>query len=662
MSRAHPGLLRPSQNPEVLMMICTAGHVDHGKTRLVKLLTGCETDRLKVEQERGLTIELGFAPCTLGGDLCVGIVDVPGHEKFVKNMVAGVSGIDMAVLVIAADDGIMPQTLEHMQIMQLLGVRHGIVALTKTDLVDEARVEENVTAIGGFLKGTFMEGAPICPVSSETGDGFFDFYEVLVREIKSLARRERHGVFRMPIERVFVKKGFGTVATGIPVDGLVRVGDQVELVPGGQTSRIRGLQRFLRDADEGGYGQCLALNMTDFAKAPPERGQVLIHAGYLSPSTIFHVQLRPVPGLEHPLQNAESVKLHAGTSETPAKVYLCGDKTLSNHSTGFATLVTSDPVAAAVHDRFIIRRASPATTVAGGEILAVTHGKNRPRQKQVEALLEGYRAHLGDADPASLEGIARRVTWTLLHDHPLGATAEQIAQTIQIDLDTVMRQVAALAADGAVMAVQPDYFMHGDSYAECLHRAEARVTEAAEQDDALSLTFGDLRKGLDWPGPVWDRIQKDLEEKRLFRVRGGKLVLRGAPDRFTESQRALMKQILDLYERTEFQSPRPEEVPDALEAPAGDVARLMEHLYNEGDLVRLAKNVVLSYNAFRRAQDIVIQQVQERNVVDSADFKVAIGSTRKYALAILDFMDGKHITVRTGNLRRLAPHYERNLL
>ena len=223
----YPGFLPARVDPDVIMMLCTAGHVDHGKTALVKLLTGCETDRLKVEKERGLTIELGFAPCLLEGDLTVGIVDVPGHEKFIRTMVSGVSGIGMTVLVIAADDGVMPQTVEHVQIMNLLGVSRGMVALTKIDLVSEERLLEVTNEIQEFLQGTFLEGAPICPVSSETFTGFEDFYKVLLSQINQMDRKIRRGVFRMPVNKVFSQQGFGSVVTGVPIDGQVKIGDEL---------------------------------------------------------------------------------------------------------------------------------------------------------------------------------------------------------------------------------------------------------------------------------------------------------------------------------------------------------------------------------------------------------------------------------------------------
>jgi selenocysteine-specific elongation factor len=661
MAERPPGLLRASENPDVVMMICTAGHVDHGKTRLVKMLTGCNTDRLTAEQERGLTIELGFAPCTLGGDLCVGIVDVPGHEKFVKNMVAGVSGIGLTVLVIAADDGIMPQTAEHLQIMELLGVRNGLVALTKTDLVQPERVPALVQDIGAFLEGTFLEGAPICPVSSETGEGYFDFYDLLVSTIKGLVRAPKRGVFRMPVERVFVKKGFGTVVTGIPVDGAIEMGARVEAVPGGQTGKVRNIQRFLRDASEGGYGQCLAINVPDFTKKPPERGDVLCEPGYLKQASCFHVRLRSVPGLEHPVRHGEQVKLHAGTSEQPGKVYLLDERTLTDGGEGLATIVTAHPVAAVAHDRFIIRRSSPAATVAGGEILAVTHGA-RPRSKPLQEQLQRYTEHLGGLDPMSPEGIAKRAEWVLLTDQRLGASSADLSRATMTKAAILAEALETLVKAGTVTPLQADYFIHGQAYAACVAEVEQRIAALSEERKALNLSLGELRKGLKWPGPIWMRVLDDLQKACKITVRGDTVVVRASVDKMSDADRALVEKLLDVYDRKGFTSPRPEELPEMVGAKPADVERLMKYLCNEGQLVRLAKNVVLGYNTFATAQEMVVKIVQEKGALDSADFKQVIGSTRKYAIAILDFLDTRRVTVRTGNLRRLAANYEKNLL
>jgi len=659
MKYSPPGLLRAGVNPDVIMMICTAGHVDHGKTSLVKLLTGCNTDRLKVEQERGLTIELGFAPCFLGGNLCVGIVDVPGHEKFIRNMVAGVSGIEMTVLVVAADDGVMPQTVEHFQIMELLGVRHGMVALTKIDLVAEERVAEVRVEIAGFLKGTFMDGAPICPLSSETLDGYFEFYKTLVENIKSLAGRRRRGVFRMPIERVFSREGFGAVLSGIPVDGAVRLGDQVEVVPGNQTGRVRGIQRFLREADVGSFGQCLALNVSDLSKRPPLRGQVLCAPGYLKAATAFHLRVKAVGALEKPLQNAESIKFHTGTSEETGKLYLLEGKTLGEGAAGLATVVLSSPVAAAVHDRFIVRRLSPAVTIAGGEILAVAEDGQRPRKKEMAERLAAYCAMLEGVDPFSDEGLTRRLEYFLLVTRPAGAAPAEISRGTLLPIEGVKEGLARLGAAGKVLALGGDFWVHAEGYRACLATLKARLKQAAE--NALSLNLADLRKDLAWAPPLWARLREELEEEKLVQARGAKLILREAADTFGGKERELLARLVALYENAKYETPRPDELPALLGAPQEHIDRLIEHLLNEGQLIRIAKNVLLTHNWFQQAQTLVVAIIKEEGVLNSGDFKTHIGSSRKYALAILDTLDARKVTIRIGNDRKLTRDYEKRL-
>jgi len=659
-----PGLVRADTNPDVVMMICTAGHVDHGKTRLVKLLTGCETDRLKEERERGLTIELGFAPCSLGGDLCVGIVDVPGHEKFVRNMVAGISGIELAILVIAADDGIMPQTLEHFQILELLGVRHGIVALTKIDRVASERVDEIRRSVEAQFAGTFLEGAPILPLSSVTGEGYGEFYEALVERIRAVARMRKRGIFRQPIERVFTREGFGTIATGVCIDGTVRVGDTVEIVPGGGAARIRGIQRFLRDTDEGGFGQCLALNLNlvESGNRPVERGQVIATPGYLAPASIFHVRIRSVAGIDPPIRNAESVKLHVGTSERSAKLYLARGGALAPGESGWATLVAGEEVAASAHDRCILRRTSPAVTIGGGEILAVVHAGGRPSRKRVALQLEAYEAALGGEDPGSAEGLRRRIAYHLRTERPNGASLADVAREVLLPQPDAREILAGLERDGAVLAIGSDTYLHREAHEACRRLVEDRILEAIGADVARSVPVGEVRKGLDWSPALWERIQGEIVGAGRFGLRDGRFHARASAADLPEDERRLRDRILRTYEETGCRSPRPDELPDLLGAPSEKTDRLVEHLCNEGELLRLARNVVLARSAFKRAQDGVVRTLREKGELDSAEFKHHIDSTRKYALAILDALDARRVTVRIGNLRKLAPNHERNLL
>lgn len=657
-----PGLLRRDVDPDVIMMLCTAGHVDHGKTSLVKLLTGCNTDRLKIEQERGMTIELGFAPCYMGGNLCVGIVDVPGHEKFIHNMVAGVSGIDLALLVIAADDGVMPQTIEHLQIMELLGVRRGIVALTKIDLATPERVAQVTEEINEFLQGTFMAGAPVCPVSSETFEGYDEFYLTLTRAIKTLSRRVQAGIFRMPVERVFVRQGFGVVVTGIPTSGAAKVGEAVELVPGGMTGKVRSIQRFLRDAGEGGAGQCLAFNIPDFAKKPPTRGQVICRPGYVSAARALHVRARLVSGLEQPLRNAEAIKFHTGTMEADGKIYLLEATRAGEGETALATIVLNEPVAVCRRDRFILRRPSPPSTIAGGEVLAVDSGAERPAKKVVAERLRRYLDFFADVEPGSMEDTLRLVEYALLEDRPLGASLTELARLALLPPEETRAALSELVDHKKALSLGNDVFVHAKRYCAAFDDVAAFVRQAAQEGKTLSLSAGELRQGREWPEPLWRRIDEQLAAEGLGTWRNARLVLREAAQRVDTAEGALIAKLLNIYEETGYLSPRPDELPEKLGAPQAKIDRLLEHLYNEGKLIRLARNVVLTRRHYKDAQDNVVGIIKAKGTLNSSDFKAIISSSRKYALALLDHLDARRVTIRIGNDRKLTRDYEKYLI
>ncbi|MBN1866769.1 selenocysteine-specific translation elongation factor [Candidatus Sumerlaeota bacterium] len=653
---------------QVVMMVCTSGHVDHGKTRLVGLLTGCNTDRLKEEQERGLTIELGFAPCFLGEGIGIGIVDVPGHEKFIKNMVAGVSGIGMTILAIAADDGVMPQTVEHFQIMDLLGVRRGMVALTKIDLVDAETVELRKEEIREFLRGTFMEDAPICPVSSETFEGYPEFYNTLVEQVTRIAARRRGGVFRMPIERVFAREGFGTVMTGIPLAGSIRVGDRIEVVPGGLSGKIRGIQRFGRDAEEGGQGQCLALNIPDLGKTPPTRGQVVCAAEYVRPARILHLLVAAVPGLDAPIENADAVKFHTGTIEKPGRLYVLEkEKALVSGARGLATVVLSEPIAVAVRDRFILRRPSPPATIAGGEILAITHGNRRPRASRLVPNLRALRDLYEGVDPYDEEGADRRVEAFLQWDRPLGATLSDTEKSCLLPGDAARASLERLRDAGKVRLLNRRsdapgaFFVLEKTYRTCVDGMKEWTKRMAAKG-ALDVADADLRREFDWPAPLKDAVLTELTNENLVARRGDRLVLRSAVAGMNESDRTLMERMLDVYERTGFESPRPEELPDLLKEPAERTEKMLRHLCSEGRLVRVAPNVVFHYNHYKRGQEIVVKTILEKGALDTVGFKNLMGASRKYAVAFLDHLDARRVTLRVRNDRRLTKDYAKNLL
>ncbi|RPI76711.1 MAG: selenocysteine-specific translation elongation factor, partial [Desulfobacteraceae bacterium] len=351
------------------VILGTAGHIDHGKTAFVKALTGIDTDRLKEEKERGITIELGFAYLQLPGGQMLGIVDVPGHEKFVKHMLAGATGIDLVALIIAADEGVMPQTREHLEICQLLKIKQGLVVLTKADLVDPdwlALVKEDVAK---FLAGTFLEKSPVVEFSALTGQGLPTVVQTIAALIKDLPSREIGHFFRLPIDRVFSMKGFGTVITGTCVSGEIRMGDEITIYPHKIESRIRGIQVHNREVNEVRAGLRTAINLQGLEKAQVERGDIAAAKGSLHPTRILDAVLELLPSAPHKIKNRTKTRFHTGTSEIMANVVLLDCEELLPGQRGFVQIRLERPTVAIVHDRYVLRSYSPVRTIGGGEII-----------------------------------------------------------------------------------------------------------------------------------------------------------------------------------------------------------------------------------------------------------------------------------------------------
>jgi selenocysteine-specific elongation factor len=355
----------------------TAGHIDHGKTQLIKTLTGIDTDRLKEEKERGITIDLGFAHLRFANDTEVGVIDVPGHERFVRNMLAGVGGIDLVMLVIAADEGVMPQTREHLAICQLLRIKDGLVALTKTDLVDEDWLGLVTEDTHAFLKGTFLEGKPIVPVSAKTGQGIDELKQVLQTLVADVPPKQLAGKFRLPIDRVFTIRGFGTVVTGTLFSGSIRVEDRVEIYPKGIEVKVRGLQVHNESVPEAIAGQRTAINLQGIEKVELERGDVLGRPGEFSPTFMLDAFLQHLPDAPRPLRHRARVRLHLGTSELMGRVILLDRDALAPGEEAYVQYRLEAPAIALPHDRYVIRSYSPVQTIGGGVLLDVQPAKHR---------------------------------------------------------------------------------------------------------------------------------------------------------------------------------------------------------------------------------------------------------------------------------------------
>jgi selenocysteine-specific elongation factor len=633
-------------------MIGTAGHVDHGKTRLVRLLTGCETDRLKIEKERGLSIELGFAPCRIGDGLAAGIVDVPGHEQFIKNMVAGATGMDMAILLVAADDGVMPQTIEHLQIMQFLGVQYGLVALSKIDLVSSGRVEEVRREIEDLCAGTFLEGAPICPFSSETGEGFDRFYDTLVATATRAKIKRQEGVFRMPVERVFSVPGHGTVVTGIPLAGKVLEGDLVEVQPSGKRARVRGMQRFLREASEGHAGQCLALNLAGLPGEAVERGHVVGRPGYVRPCTFLQVFLTTCDDLSSPLEDGEEVRLHTGTLEVQGRLSIYGKNRLERGQQSFGAIRPAEPIATSPTDRFVIRRNSPTITVAGGVILRALD--YRPK---------GTRADLEEELKARWESFSNpesRVEYHFRAAGAVGSTIQDAAVESLLEQATVEKVVRNLVEAGRLFTCSGDRYIHEIGEEDAKRKIGAWLERYhSEQPSEFGPTLRETALRLGLPEPIVSSVTDEMLSASEIEKSENRISLVGRHDRFDSRQQDLLRRIESMYRETRYTTPRPDELPELLHERESTLLPLLDYLCQRGTLVRLGKNVVFPKAWMEEAERLVVAKIRETGELDSGDFKTMIDSTRKYALAILDHLDVNHVTQRSGNIRRLHPGYLR---
>jgi len=629
-------------------LIGTAGHIDHGKTALVKMLTGCETDTLKEEKERGLTIDLGFAPCELRGDLLACIVDVPGHEKFIRNMVAGASGIDAVLLVVAADDSVMPQTIEHLHIVELLGINRGLVAVTKIDMVDEELRDLVVEEVAEFLEGTFLEGAPVLPVSSVTGEGFEEFWLALTDVVDSIVDRPAHGVFRMPVERAFSPAGFGTVMTGMPFAGRASVGDGLELVPPMEKGRLRGLQVYGRDSDTGWAGQCLAMNVTGVDHNKVERGNILATPGYLKPTKMAELTLTLLQTADRPLKHQAPVRLHIGTAEIMGRMFLLDRDRLGPGEAVVAQFRSDDEFVVGAGDRFVIRQYSPVVTIGGGRIL---RARNRKAKRFRDHLIAELTS-LADA----LDDPAAHVAWILAQAGERPIREEDIRRQALLTPDQLEEILAGLAGKGAALSVGT-----GGAWV-----SGTALGAAGDKLKAVLASFhaaNPLRTGME-PVALRDAVatDADLAAAMIDRlVAGGSLVreeglvrLKSHDVAASDEQEGLAAKVLATLEAAGVSPPKTGPLAELTGIPRADLAAILGLLVDRGAAVKLEDGIHADAGAAKRSKDLLVTWLKEKGQIGVVDFRDLIGTTRKYVYVWLDHFDRTGVTYRAENLRYLA--------
>ena len=623
----------------------TAGHIDHGKTALIKCLTGCDTDHLKAEKERGMSIDLGFAPCTVS-DLEVGIVDVPGHENFIKTMVAGASGIDGAIFVIAADDGVMPQTREHLDILSLLGVKDGIVALTKVDCVDSLRVQNVTAEIKDFLIGTFLEDAPILPVSGITGQGFGDFYEALKELVDKIEPKRTDGVFRLPVERTFSVKGYGTVVTGIPVAGSAKIGDQVTLFPGGVKGRIKAIQVYKQNSEISLVGQCAAINIPRWEYNSIERGNVVTDGEYFQPKQWYLCHLHVLAHIKTPLKYGTKIKFHTGTSEIVATVYLLKGKSASAGEECLIQVRLDEPLVAGPRDRFILRTLSPVKTIGGGMIVEALSDKlKRSNPRAVQDAEECARAVPIEKD---------FVEYCIKTAEAFAATESELSIRTKMRPEPLKKILAEFIEQKKIFEFSSKYFIHSDT-SDAIQQHLVKIAgdfhhNSPESPGLSVVQFYDASK---LGKNVFDNLLKLLLLEGKIVERKHRFALPEHREAFSEDEQTLLQSVESLYKNRPFNPPKFEEVTEQVKAAGEKVQKILQILMEQERLVRVEKDLLFHSEAVEKARQLLISFIKKEGQLESVKFKYLIDTTRKFAIPLLDYFDRIGLTRRAGYTRYL---------
>ncbi len=635
------------------IIVGTAGHIDHGKTSLVKALTGIDADRLKEEKERGITIDIGFADLTIG-DVHFGFVDVPGHERFVKNMLAGAHGIDLVMLVVAADESVMPQTREHFDICRLLEVKSGLVVITKTDLVDQEFLQLVEAEVADFVAGSFLEGMPVLRVSARTGDGIDELKKALLKLGAKVAERDENAVARLPIDRVFTIKGFGTVVTGTLISGRIRVGDELELLAStGRRARARGLQVHGQTTQEARAGERTAINLQGIEVTEIERGQALAPADRLRASSMLDVNLNLLKTSPRTLKNRARVRLHIGTAEVVARVIMLGQSELAASAAGFAQLRLDSPTHALPGDHFIIRTYSPAVTIGGGVVIDASPRKHRLREgTQIIEQLKKISA----ADEAE------RVALFVEMAGESGLSHGEIAARSGSPDEAIKKAAEAMAKSrrAVIVSQNPIMLISRTPFEELAKKVRAMLKEFHRKSPLQSgMGREELREKVfaQLPQEIFRAVIVHLTERNEIAAEKDLLRLSSHRISLSTEEQAAKDHLSDLYARAALQPITLEEA-IAQAGPqfgidTGRAKRFAQMLINSGELVRVSE-LIFHRSAIESLRETMQRfKTEKGSRIDVGTFKDLTGVSRKYAIPLLEYLDRQRVTQRVGDVREI---------
>ncbi len=626
----------------------TAGHVDHGKTALIKALTGTDTDRLKEEKERGITIELGFASLQLPSGQTLGIVDVPGHEKFIKHMVSGAAGIDLVMMIIAADEGIMPQTKEHLNICSLLGIRTGLVALTKIDMVENDWLELVKNEIREFLKGTFLEGAPVIPVSALKQKGINELTAALDTAVKNIPEKNDCGIFRLPVDRVFTMKGFGTVVTGTLISDSISVGEDIFILPEEISARIRGIQVHNQATQEATAGQRTAINLQGIEKDSLQRGDVLVRPGTVIPTIRLDVFIEYLKNNAKSLKNRTLVRLHTGTSEIIARVILMEKDELAPVENGFAQLILEKKDVVVAGDHFVLRSYSPITTIGGGLIIDPLPPKHKRLNKKV---IEELNTLLNGTLPKKIEVILERAGFAgtnLRHlVFRLGTSAKNIKEALQ----SILSQKTALITD------KEETNIISASFYEKLVKNVAEIITQYQKKNPLreGISKEELKASLgrDISPKLFFMLLQNLISNKTIEVDKETVRLFGHKVTLADDLNKIRQEILKIYNEAALTPPSLKDVISSFQDKKAEAQSIIKLMLKEGSLIKINEELIFTRDALDNLRKNYKALLIKEGKATPVSFKELTGLSRKYIIPLMEYFDTNKLTVRVGDHRIL---------
>ena len=630
------------------VVLGTAGHVDHGKTALIKALTGTDTDRLKEEKERGITIELGFASLKLPSGQTLGVVDVPGHEKFIKHMVSGAAGIDLVMMIIAADEGIMPQTKEHLNICSLLGIRTGLVALTKIDMVENDWLELVKTEIQDFLKGTFLEGVPVIPVSALKQKGIDELTAALDTVVQNIPEKNDCGIFRLPVDRVFTMKGFGTVVTGTLISDSISVGEDVLILPEEINTRIRGIQVHNQPTQEATAGQRTAINLQGIEKESLQRGDVLARYGTIVPSIRLDVYIDYLKNNAKSLKNRTLTRLHTGTSEIIARVILIEKDELAPGEKGFAQLILEKKDVVVAGDRFVLRSYSPITTIGGGLIIDPLPPKHKRLNKKV---IEELATLLNGTLPKKIEVILERAGFAgtnLRHlVFRLGTNAKNIKEALQ----SILSQKSALITD------KEETNIISASFYEKLAQSAAEIISQYQKKNPLreGISKEELKASLgrDISPKLFFMLLQNLADQKKIEVDKETVRLFGHKVTLADDLNSIRQAILKIYNEAGLTPSSFKDVINNFQDKKTEAQNIIKLLLKDGSLIKINEELIFTREALDNLRKNYKALLVKEGKATPVSFKELTGLSRKYIIPLMEYFDTDKLTMRVGDHRIL---------